>query len=149
MEQQGDELTPEETQDRLDQFLVDRLFLSQGNRLEEQRCPFAPLSPPLPQRTRILSHSRSVDNLLLVVAESQRDRIEEQRAPLRLREVRLECWQWSGVYWFQFRELNTCPWRFQWKRGSTLPTSLTGWYAQVALLGHFNCVAVGVNPTLW
>ena len=91
VEQQGDELSPDGVQERLDYFLVERLFSSQANRLEDQRCPFAPLSPPLPHRTKVLSHSRSVDNLLLLIADSQVDRIEAQRAPLRADKVRLEC----------------------------------------------------------
>ena len=91
LDEQGDELTPDEVQDRLDHFLVERLFSSQGNRLEDQRCPYVPLTPPPTHRTRVLTHSRSVDNLLVIIADSQLDRIEEQRAPLSNHKVRLEC----------------------------------------------------------
>ncbi|KAI6660297.1 hypothetical protein LOD99_13885 [Oopsacas minuta] len=67
----------EETPDRLDHLLVERLMYSQ-NRLEDQRCPMPP-SKPL---RGTLHTSKSVDDLVMLIADTQTDRIEEQRAPL-------------------------------------------------------------------
>lgn len=84
MSLEGDELSLEGSPHQLDHFLIDRLFSSQDRRLEDQRCPLTPSRP----RVSKLVTSKSVDELIHLVADKQLDRLDEQRAPLSNQKVR-------------------------------------------------------------